>query len=107
MISFQNDKDFFPHINPSIFMQPGGDKFVQVLCYLASHVLRKNPQCSEFLLPPTINSSSSSTKPSSFCQQYQLNTMKGTACVLQKGWKSLFETFGQKYQSRKELAKLV
>lgn len=102
IMTFQSNKDFFPHLNPSIFMQPGGDKFVQVLCYLASHILSKSPQCSKSVLPPNI---SNPTNKPSFNQQFQQSFVKGTVIVKQKRWKNLFDNFSQEYCLRKQLAR--
>jgi len=90
--SQQGKKGFFPHINPAIFMQPGGDKFVQLLCHLASHVLSKTTQCSNFISSPV----STQTK-SGFAQQCQLNFIKGTLAVEQKKWSQLYCSFGEGY----------
>lgn len=92
-------------------MQPGGDKFAQLLCHLACHVMSKTPQRSEFLAPPIVfhGKLSSYDQPSKasagFSQNFQHNFMKGTLGLKQKKWRDVYERFGQKYASGKYQAK--
>ncbi|XP_046460771.1 uncharacterized protein LOC124207389 isoform X2 [Daphnia pulex] len=58
----ETDKDAFQfdgHINPSMFLSPGGEKFAQLMCALASHVLGKIPLRNPPLEPSPVSSTNS------------------------------------------------
>ena len=96
----QADKNFlFPHINLSIFLSPGGDKFAQLLCALSSHILHKKPKRSTPLSPRNFNSKTS------VGQQFHTQMVKGNLLVDIQQWAKLSNDFQLQYHQQKKIAR--
>lgn len=82
-------------------MQPGGDKFVKLLCLLASHVMSKDLMNCQMIKPHNVN-----TKPGR-TNINLLRLLKGFLSVAQDDWINLNESYLSEYSEFKELARYL
>lgn len=95
----ETNKDFqYAHINLAIFMSPGGDKFVQLMCALACHIMQRRHPCGPSVAPPAASSKSA------LVNQFRFQMIKGNLLVALQNWARLTADFQQQYQQEKQLA---
>ncbi|KAI9561260.1 hypothetical protein GHT06_012216 [Daphnia sinensis] len=99
----ENNKDAFQfdgrHINPSMFLSPGGEKFAQLMCALASHILNKIPVRNPPLEPaPVFNSNPLIT-------HLKLQVIKGHLHSEFEANIKITNSFQEEYQYYKQLAR--
>ncbi|XP_032780362.2 uncharacterized protein LOC116918728 [Daphnia magna] len=99
----ENNKDAFQfdgrHINPSMFLSPGGEKFAQLMCALASHILGKIPVRNPPLEPaPVFNSNPLIT-------HLKLQVLKGHLHSEFEAHVKITNSFKEEYQYYKQLAR--
>lgn len=80
-------------------MSPGGEKFAQLCCALASHILIKMPQCSSALEPPTLTSKTPQIA------QYKLQMLKGSLLYEYENRVKLTTSMQEQYRHYKELSR--
>lgn len=80
-------------------MSPGGDKFVQLMCALACHIMQRRHPCGPSVAPPAASSKSA------LVNQFRFQMIKGNLLVALQNWARLTADFQQQYQQEKQLAK--
>jgi HAUS augmin-like complex subunit 6 N-terminus len=99
VFSPQTNRDFlFAHVNLSIFLSPGGDKFVQLLCALASHIMEQRPKKKPSVAPP------SGAAKTVLANQFRFQMIKGNLVLAIQNWAKLTSDFQSQYQQQKQLA---
>lgn len=82
-----------------MFLSPGGEKFAQLLCALASHILAKVPAKSPTLAPPSTNPSKNPVMT-----QFKLQVLRGNLLAGFDGWTKIATQFRNGYQDYKQLS---
>lgn len=96
----QENKDFlFPHINMSLFLTPGGDKVVTLLCALASHIMSKKMGSKHYIQPPNINA-----KPG-LHSNLRWEMLQDNAHKKMQEWVELSNDFAKDREEQKEIVK--
>ncbi|XP_057372646.1 uncharacterized protein LOC130693508 [Daphnia carinata] len=99
----ENNKEAFQfdgrHINPSMFLSPGGEKFAQLMCALASHILDKIPVRNSPLEPPPVFNSNP------LITNLKLLVLKGHLHSEFEAHVRITNNFREEYQHYKQLAR--
>ena len=101
ILLLQGNKETFQfgHINPSMLLSPGGEKFAQLMCALASHILNKMPKKSYSLEPTSIYTKNP------FALQYKLQILKGNLLSEFDSWAKMRNRFQENYNQYKLLSR--
>lgn len=81
-------------------MSPSGEKFAQLCCALASHILSRMPNNSSVLAPPSVTHNKTPLST-----QFKLQILKGNLLSEFETWIKLTQSFQDQYREYKEVSR--